>query len=223
MEQKVDFTSGGMATILVGHFGLVQEYKNHAQVKFLNCKEIENGNLENVFPPNTKVVILTEGISAYHYTWATSFARRKNIPFVSRKTTQAVYELLKGYFTTTQQIVTQEDAKDSMIKGKLKELIPHIDFTKSNSDTARDLLKLAAEKGIATTFGSMTQLVAVQRRKQGQGDIPKSLRSKLDISVEMLDEAIQGLTDMREYLIATVEENRMLKVKLDRFRKAMEE
>lgn len=39
----------------------------------------------------------------------------------------------------------------------------------------------------------------------------------------MLDNMIRELGDMRDFLIATCEENRILKGKVDKFKKAMEE
>jgi regulator of replication initiation timing len=38
----------------------------------------------------------------------------------------------------------------------------------------------------------------------------------------MLDGMIKELTDMREFLIATVEENRLLRDKVERFKKVLE-
>jgi len=82
---------------------------------------------------------------------------------------------------------------------------------------------MAKELGIETTEGSLTQFVVVQRRKQNQTAVPKSLQSKLDVSVQMLDNAIKDMTDMRAFLIATVEENKQLKAKLDGFKKLLGE
>ena len=217
-------TNGGMATVLVGHTGFVQEFANHPRVRFINCKEVDGSNLENLFPNNTQIVIITEGVPAYHYTWSTSFARRKNVPFITRKSMQAVYDALRELFPAeAEKKPTIEEVKEDLSRGKLNLLIPSIDWNKSNAENARDLLRIATEKGIKTTLGSLSQLVSMQRKKQNRGDIPRSARSQLDVSVEMLDKMIEDLGSMRDYLISVTEENRMIKQKLERFKKAFEE
>jgi len=52
--------------------------------------------------------------------------------------------------------------------------------------------------------------------------VPRSIRAKLDVSVEILDNMIQSLKDMRDFLIATTEENRTLRAKMENFKKLME-
>jgi F0F1-type ATP synthase membrane subunit a len=77
--------------------------------------------------------------------------------------------------------------------------------------------------GIDTTEASLAQLVTVQRKRQNQTAVPKSIQAKVDVAVEMLDNAIKDMTDMRAFLIATVEENKVLKAKLDGFKKLLGE
>lgn len=222
MNEQVDLTKGGVATVMIGHNGFIQEYANHPQVRFIDCKEVSNDLLEPTFPNTTRVVILTEGVPAYHYTWVTSYARRKGIPFLIRKSNDAIYQALKGFFPTNDKPVTQEEARESESKGKLNVLIPLIDFSKSNAENAKVLLKYATDKGIKSTLGSLAQLVSNQRKKTGHGAIVQSARSKLDVSVEILDKMIEDLTAMRDFIINTTEENRLLKMKLEKINKAME-
>lgn len=225
MDQVIDLTKGGIAVVLHGNTGFVKEYANHPSVKFLNTHEIKGEQLEENVPANTRVVIITDGLPQYHYTWITAFARRKNIPFLVRKSNQAVYESLKKCFPNNEEDkkANPEEVKDAFTKGKLNPLIQFIDWGKSNAENGRLLAKKALEMDIASTVGSLTQFVAIQRKKQGRGDLPKSVRSQLDISVEFLDNAIRDLGSIRDYLINTTEENRILKQKLEKFKKAMED
>jgi hypothetical protein len=68
----------------------------------------------------------------------------------------------------------------------------------------------------------MAQFVSNERKKQGAGTVPKSARPQLDVSVELLDEMIKQLGDMRDYIISTTEENRVLRDKLAKIVKSLE-
>lgn len=224
MEQKIDLTKGGIAVVMMGNTGMVKEYANNASVRFIDSKQVPGDQLANLVPDNTRIVILTDGVEQHHYHWIMAYVRRRNIPFVNRKSNQAIYELLKSFFPNGEVAKpTVQEVKDTQTKGKLNVLIPHIDFAKSNAENAKFLLRKAHEMDIRTTEASLAQLVANVRRKQSGGTIPRSARSKLDVSVEMLDNAVKELQGMRDYLIEVTEENRMLKQKLDKFRKAFEE
>jgi hypothetical protein len=225
MEQKIDLTKGGIVVVMIGNTGMVKEYAKHASVRFIDCKETPGDMLESIVPENTRVAIITDGMPQYHYTWITSFCRRKNIPFLNRKSNQAIYEQLKSFFPNGDTVVkpTVEEVKDAQVKGKLTPLLQFIDFSKSNAENAKLLLRKAQEMDIRTTEASLSQLVSNVRRKQSGGTVPRSARSKLDVSVEMLDNSIRELQSMRDYLIEVTEENRMLRQKVERFKKVIEE
>lgn len=211
----------GIITILVGATGRVQEYNNHARVKFIDCKAIPAALLEDNILNRTKIVIITEGLGQQHVLYAQSWTKKHNAVWIMRKSNQAIYEFLKEKLPLDDKPVTQEEAGQD--RGKLKALIPFIDWTKSNSENGRALLSKAIELGIKTTIGSTTQLVSIERRKQGRSDVPKSVRSNLDLTVEIFDKFIEELGEMRDYVIKLAEENRMLKAKLDKFKKAFED
>lgn len=227
MDKVIDLTKGGLAVVFIGNTGLVKEYANNPSVKFIECKHTPAEELSAIVPDNTKAVLFSEGLPQFHYAWMVSYAKRKGIPYLLRKSNQAMYETIKSFFPNGskngEEKVTIEEVRETSSRGKLKELLALVDWSDSNANQARRLLQIATERNIKTTFGALTQAIAVERRKKGMGTVPKSARSQLDISVEMLDEAIKNLGDMRDFLISTTEENRMLKLKLERFKKAMEE
>lgn len=223
-NQRVDLAVGGCVLVLVGTTGHVKEYEMNPQVKFIKCSDVPNGELAQHVPGDTKVIIITEGIPQYHYMWATSYVRTRGLVYLVKKNNQAVYDTLKGFFINGVTTATNEEVQDAFVKGKLTPLIALINWSMSNAENGRELMKECQKRSIRTTFGSLTQFVANQRRKQdGVTAVPRSVRTQLDISVDMLDEAIKGLTDMRDYLIATVEENRLLRAKVDKFKKVMED
>lgn len=224
MDQKIDLTKGGTAVVMMGHTGMVKEYANNPSVRFIDSKQTPGDQLANLVPDNTRIVILTDGVEQHHYHWIMAYVRRRNIPFVNRKSNQAIYELLKSFFPNGDAPkVSIQEVKDIQTKGKLNVLIPFIDFAKSNAENAKLLLRKAHELDIRTTEASLAQLVANVRRKQSGGTVPRSARSKLDVSVEMLDQMVKDLTGMRDYLIEVTEENRMLRMKVEKFKKALDE
>ena len=225
-EEKIDLTKGGIAIVMVGNTGFVKEFANDARVRFIDCKQTPGEQLDNLMPQNTKLIIITDGLPQYHSTWAFTYAKRRNILYLIRKSNQAIYETLKQAFNMNGNGETKptiEEIKDAQVKGKLSILIPSIDFSKSNSENARMLVKKAIEFGIRTTENSLAQLVSIQRRKGNYGGVPRSVRSKLDVSVDMLDVMVKDLQEMRDFLIETTEENRLLRQKVDKFKKALDE
>lgn len=208
----IDMNNGGVVAVL-GNIR-VQEYMSNPRV--VHCTTY------NEIPSNVKLIIMSPDLMTMEKQWVFALNRTKNIPYLVRNSNQAVYEELKKLFRNETK-PTIEEVKETQVKGKLKQLIEYIDFSKSNSENAKILLRIAHEKGITTTEGSLAQFVANHRREQSGTAVVKSARPKLDISVELLDDAIKGLTDMREFLIATVEENRLLKTKLEKLTKALTE
>lgn len=213
-ETTPDMSNGGIATVMVGHTGHVHEYIGNAQVRFIKTRDVPGEQLEDHVPVNTKVVILTEGLPDYHYQWIMAFARRKSIPWLVRRTNQAVLDTLNSLFPKKTEKPTLADVIETQKHGRLKELIAQVDFNRSNADEARRLLGIAVEKGIKTTHGSLAQAIAQARRKTGRTAVPTSVRSQLDVSVELLEEMIKNLGDMRDFIIATTEENRLLRTRV---------
>lgn len=225
-DNRINLSNGGMVVVMVGVTGMVDEYRNNPQVQFIKCSEVEGNQLATLINPDTiKAAILTEGIPKYHYTWITSLCERKKVPYLMRRSNQAIYDLLKSLFTSDNGVAaaTQEDAKEAFVKGKLNALIPLIDFGKSNSENARNLMRECVSRGIKTTEGSLAQFVSNHRRKQSGTALPKSARPKLDVIVDLFDNMIKEMGDMRDFIIELADENRMLKIKVDKFKKAMEE
>jgi hypothetical protein len=171
-------------------------------------------------PANTRAVFMTRFLSHVSFDKITAEARKRNINIFNPEGTGLIARQVKELLSIAPKQLKQEKER---VYGKLNPLIPSIDFSKNNIDNARQLFIKAKELGIDTTEASLAQLVTVQRKRQNQTAVPKSIQAKVDVAVEMLDNAIKDMTDMRAFLIATVEENKVLKAKLDGFKKLLGE
>jgi hypothetical protein len=220
-EDKVNFRDGGICVVAFTATGYVKEYASHSQVLFIDAKTVPGDKLQELCPSNTKLVVITPGLPSYHYTWLTSFARKKNIPFVTRSSNQAVYDLLKINFNGLEKKATLEEVKETQSKGKLSVIVDLIDFEKGNAENARILMEHCKSKGIATTEASLAQFVANKRREKGIGTRPKSAKTQKDLLLETFDEAVLSLSkittelqSLREYVIELETKNIGLEIKL---------
>ncbi len=191
-------------------------------------------------PTNVRAVFITRWIGHAAFAKLLSEARKRQITMFNPEGTgmiaRQVRELLDIHREKSEAEIVEpkpeqqpkQEEPMAQKKPKYNKLLPlhqFVDLSKGNLENARFLMPKAKELGIDTTLGSLSQLVSGMRRKQ-----PKVSRTKtptthrhVDVVVEMLDGMINELKDMRAFLIATVEENKALKVRVERFRKALEE
>jgi len=221
--EKIDLSGGGIIIIAYGNPVTIKEFENNPQVKWVDTKLIPNQEIGNHIPVNTRLIILNEGIPHYHYLWLTTHAPKMKIVWLMRKSSQAIYEVLKEYLGSNGNKPSLDEVKDTQAKGKLLALLPFVEWNKSNAENAKILMAKALELGIKTNENSLAQFMSVKRRALGHGGIVKSVRNQLDISVDILDEAIKNLANIRDFLISTSEENRMLKSKAEKLKKVMED
>lgn len=206
---------------------LSDELRNHPRIITWDS---QNQNwIHKDIPANARAIFLTRFIGHTVFAKLQSLARKRQIPIFNPDGTgmivKQVKELLDIQPKVTEMTPTNSvnESTNEVNRGKLKPLVELIDPALSNVANAKVLLEKAKELGINTTEASLAQMVSTHRRKSGVTAVPKSIQSKLDVSVDMLDTMIKELSDMREYLIAITEENRLLKLKVDRFKKALEE
>ncbi len=127
-------------------------------------------------------------------------------------------------------------ANKEPVKGKLIPLLEFVDWSKGNTENARALMANTVKKlGIKTTMGSLSVYIGKERDKLGKpkvargGSVKKSERapvikiatrssgakvksgSELDVIVNLFDEALKSLGDVREYLVEVTNENAELK------------
>jgi hypothetical protein len=185
-------------------------------------------------PSNTRAIFMTRFISHAAFGKIVAEARKKQITIFNPEGTGVIARQVRELLALHRPTQTSEDDVKKKTRdetepkqGRLKALHPFVDFSKTNIENARALLIKAQEMEIVTTEMSLAQMVSNLRKKQHRTGVPKSiLRSSaqmVDVSVEILDTMIKSLQDMREYLIATTNENAELRAKLEALRKALGE
>jgi hypothetical protein len=201
-------------------------------------------------PQNTRAVFITRFIGHAAFGKILSEARKKQITIFNPTGTGMIIRQVRELLDidkvkapiqvhvsepTIQKVETVPQADTKVQKpggAKLHVFLPYIDFDKGNTENAKILLPKAKELGVQTTFGSLAQFVSTQRaKKSGRKTIrvstrperPVRIHKHVDVAVEMLDNMVKELQDMRDYLVATTEENKSLKLKLEKFRQFLKE
>lgn len=189
-------------------------------------------------PENVQAIFFTRFISHNAWGMIVSEARKKHLtvfnPLGTGRIAWQVRHLLAipkavhPVHTLTNEALTEkvEMVTTKLIgqHGKLKAFIPHIDLNINNRANAKMLLAKSKEMGIETTHDSLANFVGAYRRKLGVSlrTMPVKQVTKtekgLDAAVQMLDNAIKELKDMREFLVATTNENKSLKMRLGKLK-----
>lgn len=192
-------------------------------------------------PQNVQAIFFTRFIGHNAFGKIVAEARKKHLtvfnPLGTGTIARQVKELLgsvepvqKFEIETKKEVETMTTTKVTGY-GKLPVFIPFIDFTLNNRANAKILMEKAKELGVESTPDSLANFVGAYRRKMNHSshrrtrvktETVKTVQT-IDTSVEMLDNMIKDLTDMRAYLIETTRENKALKAKLDKFKKVFNE
>jgi len=228
------------------------ELRNHPRVGMWSSQQEHWTNKD--MPSNTRAVFMTRFMGHAAFEKIVSEARKRHITIFNPMGTGTIVRQVKELLAieavrpqpTNESIIVHTGPKENEMtqeKGKLKALIPFLDFAHSNVDNARKLIARAKEMGIETTIGSLSQLAMVERKKQGAPLSPRAYlgvgRGKksvtqqkvaevttelkhVDVGVEMLDNAIRDLQDMRQYFVAAMKENQELKARLKKFKEVFE-
>lgn len=131
--------------------------------------------------------------------------------------------------------VTEVNHANQKGVSKLDVLFKFIDSSKNIADNSRLLYAKAKEMGVETTIGSLAQVIRIARRdgrintivsrRGGHHPVskrePRRAHKYVDVSVEILDNMIKELRDMRDFLVATTEENKSLKLRIEKFKKVL--
>jgi hypothetical protein len=173
-------------------------------------------------PDNTRAVFMTRFIGHVAFDKIVTEARKRQITIFNPDGTGMITKQVKELLGIIKPEPTTEKVKE-VTKGKLQPLHEFIDFNLTNTENARALMLKAKELNIDTTEESLGVMVGNRRKKAtGVTGIPRSIQPKLDVSVEILDNMIRELKDMRDFLISTTEENRVLRAKMENFKKLMD-
>jgi len=216
------------------------EIKNHPRVIMWGSQQ--QHWLNKSLPDNTQAVFITRFIGHDAFDNILTEARKRRITIFNPTGTGIIAKQVKELLNinpvqkTEPTIEPKTEPKEVEVakrvktgeKGKLNALIPFIDFSKTNIDNARNtLIDVANEKGITTTVQSIAQFVMKQREKSKAPKSPAhqavSVKvEKTDAVIQMFDNIIQEMKDMRAYVVETTKENNSLRAKLASLKKALD-
>jgi hypothetical protein len=194
-------------------------------------------------PNNVQAIFITRFIGHSHFDKILREARKKRITIFNPAGTGIIARQVKELLALnppvntvqvlqtpikSEPIVTKKEETIVLAKnypGKLEPLYKFIDLKKPNRELVETLVTEAEKLKISTTRASLMQLVVVRRRKAGAFQRKPAVvpvktipYPQMDVSVQILDEMIKGMQDMRAFLISTVEENQTLKSKIAKFK-----
>jgi hypothetical protein len=241
-------SSGVVLLVGVKPSNLGDDLKDHPRVL---CWESQHEHWTNkALPSNVRAIFLTRFISHAAFTRLVTEARKRQIPIFNPMGTGVVVRhvrellgLIRPLPQTKETVMMHSMSDDAAPettarplpaptapllyrKSKLQGLVPFIDYSKTNTENAQALLAKAGEMKLSTSEHSLMQFVAKLRRRQGSVSDrparPTAEPTTLDVTVQMLDNSIKDLRDMREFLIATVKENRALKARIEKFKRVIE-
>lgn len=219
--------NGGKILIVGGMPKNWQEYRNHPQLEFWSgeAAEIESivkTRAQNGIPTNVKAVIVSRFIPHSVQDKLLPEARKKGITYFPQQTDGDISKLLDE---VTKDIPKGEPKKIAQ-RGSIKAIIQELDNTDLiPADSAREIFKVAGQRGIKTTFNSVVQGVRHYRKQHRLGTRPPSVakpKSSIQTLINAFDDAIAGLQLAREAAEQISKENDELKAYKAKIEKMLE-
>jgi hypothetical protein len=219
-----------------------EELRTHPRVIMWDSQNEHWTNKD--LPQNVRAVFVTRWIGHSAFGKILHEARKRRITIFNPEGTGTIARQVKELLSLTPPVeVTIELPQETIVpelqptktrtggykQAKLHALYPYINYTLGNTANARVLFAKAKELGIETTLASLAQAVGVQRRKVIGTGLKEShpvkpvraAKQPVDISVQMLDNMVKEMQDIREYLVAVTKENQQLKARIDKFKAAL--
>lgn len=240
MDVTVDLTTtGGLAVVVLGRdFDIPADYAYHPQVHPINASDLPSheDDLNARFPPQTKIVLIGGELPGPIFGTLRTILTRRRLVFVQRRNAPALSAALAdvlpvkpvtngGAMAAALEVPTTPDAEGARTgpktiapRGAVRDLVLEADLSKGSAEEARRLMRVAQQRGIPTTVASLSQGIAIAKRKGGRTETPRSLMSPQQKALQTLDEAIAGLQLIREYVADTEAMNHSLTKKLDAFK-----
>lgn len=238
---------GNILIVGVKSSNLSEEIRVHPRVTIWDSQQKHWTDKE--MPQNIRAVFVTRFIGHSEFANIIREARKKRITIFNPEGTGLIARQVKELLNMTPPPESTKQQADVIAEkitnyfeemkettpvtktgpfGKLKALIPFIDFSKNNRENADILLPKCKELGFTSTHDSLANFVGAQRRggtrkSQAKSVQPVKQAKTMDVSVDILDGIIKELQDMRAFLIATTDENMKLKSKVDKFKRFFEE
>lgn len=231
-------TSGGLAVVVLAErFELPEEFAHHAQVHPLTLADlaIDREGIERQIPKSTKMVVIGGELPTTTYATLRKVLERRAITYVHRRNPPAVRESLRAMLPERSEIAEPADEavveapvvavpSESAKRGAITEFVKaRADLGKGSAEEGRRVFALARAAGLTTTVGSVTQAIAILKRKGGRTETPRSLMSDQARALTTLDDAIAGLALVREYVESVETLNGKLQRRIAKMTAAMSE
>lgn len=238
-------TSGGLVTVVLGTgVDAPTDWSLHPRVHWVVANELHRHDVPGAIPTNTKLMLITDNISGNVFQQIHDERKRRRMPYMIRKTGEAVAEALKDIFPTKVDIPfnpaleavngnghgaaaapAEDGERKPMAKGAVKTFVEtNLDLSpeKTNAEEARRIFRLAQVHGIETTIGSVQQAITNYKRQQRAGSRPESLAPVHVIDsiaiAKALEDAIGVLSSVKARVEAMDAENEKLRKETDDMR-----
>lgn len=222
--EKVDLSNGGTAIVVLGtETQIPSDFEMDPRIIPFTHNQLSGDEffIQSRIPSQVRVVIVSEVLPPRTYETLRKVLEKRGIPYLYRKGQGSLDACLIEMFPRKSTVEpvngngTKSDGKKVIApKGSIRDLVEQADLRKGSAEEARRLMRIAQEKGIPTTLGSLSQAIANRKRKMGAGEMPKSALKPQQQALRVLDEAIESLALIREYVMNTEQENDDLKAKL---------
>lgn len=217
-RRPADLTQGGLILLLLGtDQDCPSKYTLHGQVKPIMGSNIRGGRDMDVhIPQNTKIVIFQGRLaSAAVFKGAHDVLKRRRLPYLIRDNATAVeaaiddllavpkdraQEVAVGKVTLGQAAATpvgdgkREIAERGSIKAFIETELPAMlkaEPQATSAELARKLFRIAQDKAISTTEGSLTQGIRMWKKDHRYTERPESIKTDEQKAIGGIEEAIE--------------------------------
>lgn len=190
-----------------------EKWRDNPQVNWISSEEAERKEISS----NTRAVLFTRFVSHPVQNQILQQCRNKHITFVP--------ELLGTGEINSKLELFLGDKKEKLEKlpyGFIRDYIStNVDLTKETKIEVERILPILKAKGAKTTEISLANEINKLKRSRRITGVPDSVKSKNQILLETLDDAIEGLKLVRETVSTLESENIELKTKLSKLQEVL--
>lgn len=251
-RQPADLSQGGLILLLLGEGeDCPQKYAMHGQVKPIMGSNIRGGRDFDVHIPQNCKIVLFQGRLAERrvFLGVHDVLKRRRLPYVIRDNAAGIEavidELLGGKSHPPQpkaptatlgdvaRAPLQEAKRAIAEKGSIKAFIEaelpalfKAEPQAANAELGRKLFRIAQEKAISTTEGSLTQAVRVWKKEHRIGTLPESIKPPeqktlggIEEAIELTEQALRRMKAIKDLYLGQQEELATMREEIKGLRK----
>lgn len=240
--REIDLTNGGVIAVLLGEGDdLPTEFTLHQQVRPVVCSRLDARAVDLNLPGTVRFVVFgPTKLPPSVFGNIRTILGRRNLKFRltdnQEHLRQTIEEMLpkpKKAAPPKTEAAREEAAKtERAVKGTLKTFVeaelPKLleeDQVMPTAEAAKRLFRIAQDKGITTTFGSLQEVVRKYKREHSVGERPASamppsqkFENDLAAAMEALENATAILGRVQVEYLRVVGENEKLRTQNARFK-----